>query len=218
MAPSVDDHHGVQQCKGFPCPCWKRGGAVGVTAPLHPLGEHHYVGGVAREASGGQAGCLGIFDDQNMFSWSLPPFFPKEKRRDAKARKMGSQRSMGLGRTGVHPRNPQAKQGHALLLDGCMLAPSKLKPERKRMCRGFRRFNAHAEQEGFALGRMGYSASKALDDSHYSKWTIVYVRDFDLFVTVQLLDDASPVQSLGQLCEDHGYSSESFSGVRCAAL
>ena len=34
----------------------------------------------------------------------------------------------------------------------------------------------------------------------------VYVPDLDLFVTVQLFDDTPPVLSLGQLCEDHGFS------------
>ena len=39
---------------------------------------------------------------------------------------------------------------------------------------------------------------------------IVY--DLDLFVTVQILDDTPAVLSLGQLCEDHGYSYEWVSG------
>ena len=36
----------------------------------------------------------------------------------------------------------------------------------------------------------------------------VYVRDLDLFVTVQLLDDTPPFLSLGKLCEDHWFSYE----------
>ena len=36
----------------------------------------------------------------------------------------------------------------------------------------------------------------------------VYVKLFDLFVTVQLLEDTPPVLSLGELCGDHGYSNE----------
>ena len=31
----------------------------------------------------------------------------------------------------------------------------------------------------------------------------VYVKDLDLFVTVQLLEDTPPDLSLGQVCEDH---------------
>ena len=40
----------------------------------------------------------------------------------------------------------------------------------------------------------------------------VNVKDLHLFVTVQLLDDTPPVVSLGQLCEDHGYSCEWIAG------
>ena len=34
------------------------------------------------------------------------------------------------------------------------------------------------------------------------------VNDLDLFVVVQLYKDTPPAPSLGQLCEDHGYSYE----------
>ena len=36
----------------------------------------------------------------------------------------------------------------------------------------------------------------------------VYVHGFDLFVTVQLLDDTPAVLSLGKLCSENGYSYE----------
>ena len=36
----------------------------------------------------------------------------------------------------------------------------------------------------------------------------VYVHDLDLFVTVQILDDTAAVLSLGELCEEHGYTYE----------
>ena len=42
----------------------------------------------------------------------------------------------------------------------------------------------------------------------------VYVHDLDLFVTVQLLEDALAVLSLGKLCEEHGYSFEWVSGQK----
>ena len=38
------------------------------------------------------------------------------------------------------------------------------------------------------------------------------VHDLDLFVTVQILDDALAVLSLGKLCEEHGYTHEWASG------
>ena len=40
----------------------------------------------------------------------------------------------------------------------------------------------------------------------------VYVEELDLFVTVKLLDDTPTVLSLGELCEDHGYSCKWTSG------
>ena len=36
----------------------------------------------------------------------------------------------------------------------------------------------------------------------------VYVQDLDLFVTVQILEETSPVLSLGKLCSEHGCSYE----------
>ena len=36
----------------------------------------------------------------------------------------------------------------------------------------------------------------------------VYVRDLDMFVTVQLLDETPAVLSLGRLCSEHGCSYE----------
>ena len=36
----------------------------------------------------------------------------------------------------------------------------------------------------------------------------VYVRDVDLFVKLQLLQETPPVLSLGKLCKDHRYSDE----------
>ena len=41
-----------------------------------------------------------------------------------------------------------------------------------------------------------------------------YVKDLDLAVTVQALEDTAPVRSLGQLCEDHGYSRERIGDQR----
>ena len=42
----------------------------------------------------------------------------------------------------------------------------------------------------------------------------VYVRELDLFVTVMLLEDTPAVLSLGNLCEDPGYSHEWTSGQK----
>ena len=42
----------------------------------------------------------------------------------------------------------------------------------------------------------------------------LYVRDLDLFVTVQLLKDTPPVLSLRQLCEDHGFVTSGSEGQK----
>ena len=42
----------------------------------------------------------------------------------------------------------------------------------------------------------------------------VYVRELDMFLTVQILEDTAAVLSLGKLCEDHGYSYEWANGKR----
>ena len=42
----------------------------------------------------------------------------------------------------------------------------------------------------------------------------VYVKEFDLFVTVGLLEDTPAVLSLGKLCEDQGYSYEWTNGQK----
>ena len=42
----------------------------------------------------------------------------------------------------------------------------------------------------------------------------VYVREFDTFLTMKLLEDTPAVLSLGKLCDEHGYSYEWVSGQK----
>ena len=42
----------------------------------------------------------------------------------------------------------------------------------------------------------------------------VYVKEFYLFVTVMLLEETFAVLSLGELCQDHGYSYEWTGGQK----
>ena len=42
----------------------------------------------------------------------------------------------------------------------------------------------------------------------------MHVHDLDLCLTVQILEDAPTVLSLGKLCGDHGYSYECASGQK----
>ena len=54
----------------------------------------------------------------------------------------------------------------------------------------------------------------ANEEVHTNEEAQVYVHDFSLFVTVQLLEETLAVLSLGKLCEDHGCSHEWVSGQK----
>ena len=54
----------------------------------------------------------------------------------------------------------------------------------------------------------------ARGEVHTHKEAQVFVHDLNLIVTVQVLDETPAVLSLGQLCEDHGYSFEWVSGPK----
>ena len=91
----------------------------------------------------------------------------------------------------------------------------------KRIRDWLRSFSAHAEQEGFELGRNSYCEEihNRYRNSDNVKWEVqtneeaqVYVEDLGLFLIVQILEDTLAVQSLGQLCEEHGYSYEWVGG------
>ena len=87
-----------------------------------------------------------------------------------------------------------------LLKQGKCLHPLHKCPKKKN-CGWFWSFNARAEKRRFELRCKGH---------HDGQWRSANIRrstkirDFGLFVTVQLLDEKSAVQSLGKLCEYHG--------------
>ena len=62
------------------------------------------------------------------------------------------------------------------------------------------------------LSRMDVNAA-ALETVRASR-NPTKVKDLDLFVTVQQLEDSPLVLSLGQLCEDHGFSFEWTDGQK----
>ena len=43
---------------------------------------------------------------------------------------------------------------------------------------------------------------------------IVYVRELDIFLTIELLEDTPAVSSLGKLCDEHVHSYESINGQK----
>ena len=62
-----------------------------------------------------------------------------------------------------------------------------------------------AELETVRVSRTTTKVITANGEVHTNEEATVYVKDFDLLGTVQLLEDAPPVLLPGQLCEDHGY-------------
>ena len=42
----------------------------------------------------------------------------------------------------------------------------------------------------------------------------VYVKEFDIFLTMKVLEDTPAVLSLGKLCDEHGYSYEWINGQK----
>ena len=62
------------------------------------------------------------------------------------------------------------------------------------------------ELETVRVSRTPTKVSTANEEVHTNEKAAVHVKDLDLFVTVQLLEDTPPVLSRGKLCEDEGYS------------
>ena len=91
----------------------------------------------------------------------------------------------------------------------------------KIICCRLRSIRSHADQERPTCSRTGNSKSiQKHFESHHCKWgsaneeLTVYVKDLEIFVMVQLLEDTPPVLSLGQPCKVHGYSLERTSGQK----
>ena len=132
---------------------------------------------------------------------------------------MGSQRSVGVGKTSVRIRGTLDKHKATFLsatLDSWLVAPSRIKPED-------REFVVHSGASAHMLRKKGLKSAE-LDTVRVSsnptkvitangevptnEEATVYVKDLDLFVSVKLLDETPAVLSLGELCENHGYSCE----------
>ena len=88
-----------------------------------------------------------------------------------------------------------------------------LNPKRERIRRGLLCPNA-AALETVRVSRRPTTVITANGSIETNEEATVDVKDLHLFVTVQLLDDTPLVVSLGQLCEDHGYSHEWIQGQK----
>ena len=63
-----------------------------------------------------------------------------------------------------------------------------------------------AELETMRTSKNPTTVMTANGEVHTREEATVYVKEFDLFVTVMLLEQTPAVLSLGKLCEDHGYT------------
>ena len=71
-----------------------------------------------------------------------------------------------------------------------------------------------AELETMRISRNPTTVMTANGEAQTREEATVYVKKLDLFVTVMLLEDTPAVLSLGNLCEDHGYTYHWTSGQK----
>ena len=71
------------------------------------------------------------------------------------------------------------------------------------------KYFSSAEVDTVRVSRRPITANGSLEKNEEST---VHVKDLDLFVTVQRLEDTPPVLPLGQLCEDRRFFSEEWTG------
>ena len=71
-----------------------------------------------------------------------------------------------------------------------------------------------AELETMRISRIPSTVMTANGDVQIREEATVYVKDWDIFVTVMLLEETPAVLSLGKLCEEHGYSHHWTSGQK----
>ena len=68
--------------------------------------------------------------------------------------------------------------------------------------------------EKFGKSRLPTTVMTANGSIDTTEEAIAHVKDLDMFVTVQLLEDTLAVLSLGRLCEEIGYSCELVNEVK----
>ena len=71
-----------------------------------------------------------------------------------------------------------------------------------------------AELETVRVSRNPTTVTAATGKVQTNEEATVYAYEWDLFVTVQILEDTPAVLSLGKLCDEHGYSYEWTSGQK----
>ena len=102
----------------------------------------------------------------------------------------------------------------------CLPAPSTLKPEEREfivesgvsMHTISKKDLNSAELETVTTSRSPATVFTANGEVQTHEEATVYVREFDIFLTMKLLEDTPAVLSLGKLFDEHGYSCEWING------
>ena len=106
--------------------------------------------------------------------------------------------------------------------NGCLPAPSTLKPEEREFVVDFgasmhrisKKDLNSAELETVTTSRSPMTLTTAHGEVQTNEEATVYVRELDIFLTMKLLEDTLAVLSLVKLCDEHGYSYEWINGQK----
>ena len=104
----------------------------------------------------------------------------------------------------------------------CLPAPSTLKPEEKNivvdsgasMHMISKKDLNSAELETVTTSRSPMTVITASGEVQTNEEATVYVREFEIFLTMKLLEDTPAVLSQGKLCDENGYSYEWINGQK----
>ena len=140
---------------------------------------------------------------------------------------MGPQRGLGLGKKVVQSQwKPDSKTGqHSshLRKTRAFLRHHQFNPRKEEFVVDSRAsmhmltrryFSIWQKLETIRVSRKSMTVVTANGEVQANEEVTVNVKDLDLFVTVQPLEDTPPVLSRGQLCEDYRYSCEWSSGQK----
>ena len=145
-----------------------------------------------------------------------PGFLGEVRRGDLATKRMRTQSSVGFGETYLQVQ----EFGQSYVLYSCWskgnVGTHFEKTRGARIRSRFRSISAHDEQKK-TQAHVNWTLCEDPENptfvlTHTNEEAQVFVHDLNFFVTVQLLEDALAVLSLGKLCIDHGYSYEWVSG------
>ena len=71
-----------------------------------------------------------------------------------------------------------------------------------------------AEMDTLTMSRSPTTVITANGEVQTHEEATVYVKEWDIFLTMKVLEDTPAVLSLGKLCDEHGYSYERINGQK----